>query len=81
MHKLNSVLVLRIYRKKLCVQINIFSLIVLEVIWIGCLVILCIEKKLNRIFRRLESVVINFFNYKFGGIGLVSLELQCTFLV
>ena len=81
MQKLKSVSCLEFDAKTLCVQLNIFLLIVLEVTWTGCLVILYIAKKLNRIFRRLESIVTNFFNYKFGGIALVSLELQCTFLV
>ena len=81
MQKLKSVSCLEFDAKTFCVQLNIFLLIVLEVTWIGCLVILYIAKKLNRIFRRLESIVMNFFNYRFGDIGLASLDLQCTFFI
>ena len=43
---------------------------------LDCLVISYIPKKLERIFRRPELVVINFFNYNFGRIDFISLELN-----
>ena len=40
-----------------------------------------ITKKLERIFKRLEMVLKNFFNNIFGSIDFISLGLQQIFLV